>query len=162
MIKDNLDIFICAYKHFDKPVNNEVYKTLSVGNNTELYGDDIIRDDTGDNISDMNGFFSELTGMYWIWKNYDIKNYVGFCHYRRYFKFLDNIPEEIEYCDIILPKPLTFKFNVYDSYSICHNSKDLDVIKDILINKYNFSDEIINETFKQKYLFCNNIFIMKK
>ena len=162
MIKDKLDIFICSYKEFDKPVNNEVYKILSVGNNTELYGENIIRDDNGDNISNMNGFFSELTGMYWIWKNYNIKDYVGFCHYRRYFSFLDNIPEEIENCDIILPKPLSFNYNIYDAYSICHNSKDLDILNNILIDKYNISENVINETFKQKYLFSNNIFIMKK
>lgn len=162
MIKDNLDIFICAYKNFDKPVNNEVYKTLSVGNNNELYEEKIIRDDTDDNISNMNGFFSELSGMYWIWKNYDIKDYVGFCHYRRYFDFLDNIPEDINEYDIILPKPLYFNLTIKQSYSIYHNAEDLELLKQILNTKYGISKDIINETFNQKYLYANNIFIMKK
>lgn len=162
MNKNKLDIFICSYKKFNNPVHNEVYKILSVGNNTELQGENIIRDDTGDNISSMNGFFSELTGIYWVWKNYDIKDYVGFCHYRRYFNFLDNIPSEITNSDIILPKPMRFKYNIYDVYSIYHNSDDLNILKNLLINKYNFPENIINETFEQKYMFANNIFIMKK
>ena len=31
----------------------------------------MIGDDTGDNISDKNREYCELTGIYWIWKNYD-------------------------------------------------------------------------------------------
>jgi hypothetical protein len=46
-------------------------------------------DDTGDNISMKNKTFAELTGLYWAWKNlkklYPDVEYVGLCHYRRYF-----------------------------------------------------------------------------
>ena len=42
------------------------------------------RDDSGDNISDKNNRYSELTGIYWAWKNLSC-DYIGFCHYRRYF-----------------------------------------------------------------------------
>lgn len=45
----------------------------------------IIGDDTGDNISKKNGTFNELTLIYWVWKNTHSQDYVGFCHYRRYF-----------------------------------------------------------------------------
>ena len=46
---------------------------------------DMIGDDTGDNISEKNPFYSELTAQYWAWKNYYDSEYIGFCHYRRYF-----------------------------------------------------------------------------
>lgn len=44
-------------------------------------------DDTGDNISRLNEFYSELTILYWIWKNFDRNKmeYWGLVHYRRYF-----------------------------------------------------------------------------
>lgn len=46
-------------------------------------------DNTGDNISNLNRNFCELTSLYWIWKNFDLSNidYIGFVQYRRQFIF---------------------------------------------------------------------------
>ncbi|WP_144585416.1 DUF4422 domain-containing protein [Campylobacter coli] len=67
----------------------------------KLTGDDfrwlrenMIGDDTGENISQLNRYFNELTGIYWAWKNYDKLDdpeYIGFVHYRRHFIFDDKI-----------------------------------------------------------------------
>ena len=45
----------------------------------------VLRDDTGDSISGRNPSYSEMTGIYWVWKNVKGLDAVGFCHYRRYF-----------------------------------------------------------------------------
>ena len=47
---------------------------------------DMVGDDTGDNISEKRESFSELTVMYWAWKNVEA-DYYGLCHYRRYLSF---------------------------------------------------------------------------
>ena len=52
--------------------------------------DNMIGDDTGDNISDKNREYCELTGIYWAWKNYDKlanPDYIGFMSYRRFLIF---------------------------------------------------------------------------
>ncbi len=46
----------------------------------------LIGDNTGDNISEQQPFFSELTVQYWAWKNQEA-DYYGLCHYRRYLSF---------------------------------------------------------------------------
>jgi len=48
--------------------------------------DNMIGDDTGDNISRLNRYFNEMTGVYWAWKNPGMLGnpaYVGLMHYRR-------------------------------------------------------------------------------
>ena len=44
-----------------------------------------LKDNTGDNISEENPFYAELTGLYWIWKNVknDSDDLIGFCHFNK-------------------------------------------------------------------------------
>ena len=52
--------------------------------NTDVRVCDIL-DNEGDNISARNGDYSELTVLYWFWKNMMKKSqYYGLSHYRRY------------------------------------------------------------------------------
>lgn len=60
----------------------------------------MFHDDEGDNISELNSMYCELTTQYWAWKNVDAE-YYGFCHYRRYFDFSSNRHTENAYGEII-------------------------------------------------------------
>lgn len=57
----------------------------------------MLTDDTGDNISVKNNLYSEVTGVYWLWRNAPVSEYIGLCHYRRHFNLtpddLAHIPQ---------------------------------------------------------------------
>lgn len=59
-----------------------------------------LHDDAGENISEQNPMYCELTTQYWAWKNVDAE-YYGFCHYRRYFDFSSERHEENEWGEIM-------------------------------------------------------------
>lgn len=78
----NTQIYVMTHKKI-ADIPNEIYTPLHVGKEgKESLG--YIGDDTGDQISDKNDSYCELTGMYWLWKNLDC-DIIGICHYRRYF-----------------------------------------------------------------------------
>ncbi len=75
-------IYIVTHKECYLP-NISGYVPILVG--AEGKGsEEILRDDSGDNISSKNQDYCELTGIYWIWKNTD-DDYKGIVHYRRFF-----------------------------------------------------------------------------
>ena len=46
-----------------------------------------------DPILKMEHAYSECARIHALWKNYPLKKYVGTNHYRRYFRFFDNVPD---------------------------------------------------------------------
>lgn len=100
-----MSIYIITHKKFDQP-NIPGYKSLLVGAyRGHIFGD--LYDDVGNNISDKNQFYCELTGLYWLWKNVD-DEYVGIVHYRRYFS------KSLSKRKILLEQDIKKKLNVYD------------------------------------------------
>ena len=102
MKKFKIKILVCYHKK-DKLFKNDVLVPVHCGRalaceaskdgkmSEEDYKwliNNMIGDDTGDNISDLNREFNEMTAIYWAWKNYDKlgnPDYIGLNHYRRIF-----------------------------------------------------------------------------
>lgn len=59
---------------------------IQVGNG-EMLSCACIRDNQGDQISNKNDSYCELTAQYWAWKNDKDAEYLGIMHYRRLFDF---------------------------------------------------------------------------
>ena len=84
-------IAVAAHKPYRMP-QDPVYLPLHVGRaqHPELAGQmaAFAGDDTGDSISNRNGRYCELTGLWWLWKNVEA-DYKGLVHYRRHFRTAD-------------------------------------------------------------------------
>lgn len=83
-LKENIRIYSFYYKKTKIPIADNIYIPVMAGNNSKIDDHKFVGDDTGENISDRNDYYSELTGLFWIWKNTN-QDIVGSCHYRRYF-----------------------------------------------------------------------------
>ncbi|WP_109078719.1 DUF4422 domain-containing protein [Aggregatibacter kilianii] len=84
-MKNNIKIFTCYHKPspiFESECIIPIHSGKSISNQ-EL---NIIGDNSGDNISERNKSWCELTVLYWMWKNVDA-DYYGLFHYRRFLNF---------------------------------------------------------------------------
>lgn len=82
--KPKIKLYSFYYKKTPILKKDNIYQPIMAGcksieNNIQIQGDN-----TGDNISTKNKNYSELTGLYWVWKN-ETSDIIGSCHYRRYF-----------------------------------------------------------------------------
>lgn len=150
----NLDIFICSHKPFQSSLKSNTYKVI---NSTD------INNDTWNGLK--GSFYSEIMTYFYIDENYELKDYVGFCQYRRYWGFNDNIPDMNELflgCNVIVPKPIDLHMSVREQYASCHNVEDLDLMGDIIKKKFPTYSDVWHFFLNGHFMFPWNMFIMKK
>ncbi len=127
-----------------------------------------LRDSSGENISEKNPNYCELTALYWIWKN-DRSELVGLEHYRRFFcdlltlkpLSLAAIEEKLEKADVLLPTKMTFPYSIYEQYKICHIVSDLDCCREIIGEKSPEYLPSFDEVMNRKYGYMFNMFVMQ-
>ena len=179
MSKDekNIKIIIASHKKYQVP-EDSIYLPVYVGaEGKEDIG--FQKDNSGENISEKNPYFCELTGLYWAWKNLDA-DYYGLVHYRRYFTCKTFIPkkeedkfkivlnrEEVEKLldetDIILPKQRNYYIEtIYNHYKHTMYVEPLDEAGNILKEKYPEYYPEFKKLKTKKKMHAFNMFIMKK
>lgn len=193
----NVKLLICYHKP-DKLFKDEILTPIHVGrapakarNNPALpwLEENMIGDDTGDNISDKNYCYNELTATYWAYKNYEAlgdPDYVGLMHYRRHFIFNtnsdmgvvdfdgmgENYLEEISYSpervrelvdgqDIVYYKGRVD--NIYKHYCENHKKEDLDLAIDVIGRLFpEYHETAKNYVKGNSGCFCNMAIFSKK
>ena len=79
-----IQMIVAAHKAYRMP-QDPMYIPIHVGKAGKELELGFQGDNTGDNISEKNFSYCELTGLYWAWKHLD-GDYIGLSHYRRYFR----------------------------------------------------------------------------
>lgn len=77
-------IFAFHYKPGAIVRRDDSYVHVWAGKNNSSFECALVGDDSAENISAKNSYYSELTGIYWAWKN-NRSDIWGTCHYRRFF-----------------------------------------------------------------------------
>ena len=169
----DIKIIIATHKPYWMP-DDPMYLPVHVG----AAGKESIgyqRDDEGENISEKNANYCELTGLYWAWKNINA-DYIGLAHYRRHFSngklFGDKrkkvikqteMEEKLKDTDVLLPTPRNYWIETnYSQYAHAHHAIDLDTTRDILKDKYPQYIVAWDSSMKKTIGHRFNMFVMKK
>lgn len=148
-----LRIYAMTHKKFDTPPD-PLYVPLQVGSAVhDKLG--YLCDDQGENISNLNCYYSELTGMYWIWKNVTDVKYVGTCHYRRYLVDEElhiftkgQYLELLDRYDVITTRKVHLNNSYHYGFAANHNIVALDetgqVIKELYPDYYDTFERLVN------------------
>lgn len=163
----SISIFTITHVPFAPPTD-PIYVPLQVGRAThDDYG--YLGDDTGDNISEKNQYYSELTGLYWIWKNYTGADYLGLCHYRRFFLNDDaKLMTEADYMDIlsrydvIVSKSQKGSYDYRTVYSRSHDVRNLDMTGEIIKEKYPDYYATFLDVIADNRCYVGNLFVAPK
>lgn len=168
-------MYVVTHKAFIPPYQ-EGYLPIQVGKSFTGNNLGFIADDTGDNITEKNQTYCELTALYWIWKNDKESDIVGLCHYRRYFseymfgnsyKCLlkkSTIQRDLNSYDVIMPKLVYLKSTVEEKYSQTQKGfqKDLDATRQIIEEKYPEYIPAYDKVMHGHEQYFWNMFVIKK
>ena len=150
-----LRIFIVTHKPCDLP-SDDVMTPIHVGRAISPYKDEMSwmqGDDTGDNISSKNGSYCEMTAHYWIWKNVHDTEYVGVCHYRRYFGIdfsENNINDVMADADVLMVEPSWHTDSVYSYFAKFMGAENMTILSMVMKKRF-------PEYFKTLEKICDGI-----
>lgn len=174
MSDKTIQIVVATHKEYHIP-EDPIYLPVQVGRALNLQLP-YTGDDTGSNISEKNSSFCELTGLYWAWKNLDCE-YVGLCHYRRYFGESNSpfVPAQqrilriekaaacLESAPILLPcKRDYFIETNYSQYVHAHHAEDLEETRRILQEKHAEYLPVYDAYMKKTTGHRFNMFVMRR
>lgn len=173
--KPDIQMFMAKF-YKDKPLRSDYRMPewmipIQVG--AALCGERVadILDCTGSNISAKNVNYSELTALYWIWKNrliqkttVDDQKYYGLSHYRR---ILELSPDDIlrladNDVDAVLPYPMLYEPDIGEHHKRYLAEADWNALRLALMELQPEYAEAFPDILGQQYFYNYNIILAKK
>lgn len=173
-----IKIGIATHKSYQMP-KDEMYIPIQSG--AAMHSEELgyEKDNTGENISSKNANYSELTALYWLWKNVSA-DYKGLSHYRRHFSKNKNVSiftqgtfndvldrqtleSKLEKADIVVPKKRNYYIESIEShYNHTHYPQDLVVKREIIEALYPDYLASYDKILQRKSAHMFNMFIMSE
>ena len=171
------EIYVVSHKDNRMPEGN-IYIPVQVGPAKDDFSG-FVRDNTGENISEKNPNYCELTAQYWAWKNRkaDVK---GLVHYRRLFskgkrmlgasleKKYENVLDEKTLVDVmkkhdaVLPKKRNYYIEtLWSHYEHSHKIEGLEETRKVIAEKYPDYLMKFDEVMKRRSAHMFNMIIAK-
>lgn len=166
-----IEMFVITHKDLFLKVPND-YKVIGVSSYGKKNQGRILADSVGDNIASKNPFYCELTAIYWLWKNYELPDYVGICHYRRFFVHglfskiyrVDQMEKWMKQYDVVLPKKVKKKPDVwgYFANSISGREQDLIALEKLIQTEYSEYYDAFEKVMRGNSASFCNMAVMKR
>lgn len=131
-----------------------------------------VLDCEGAHISEKNGNYSELTALYWVWKNCLSKQmfgnnrgeYYGLCHYRRILELSDD--DVLRFVDngvdVVLPYPMPYEPNIEEHHRRYLKNQDWNALLLALEELSPQYAACFPDILAQQYFYNYNIMIARK
>lgn len=176
-MKNDIIIMVPTVKQYPMPSGFDIYYPIQVGCDEVEERLGYLCDNTGDNISYKHRFYSELSALYWAWKNCDYA-YLGLCHHRRYFsgkkkknceeKFSrilsrEELMSRLAKCSVILAKKRHYVIETKESQFVhSHGEEGMDICRQVVGELYPDCLSVFNKVMKRTWQHNFNMFIMGK
>ena len=186
---------VCCHKSCSLPPNDDgLLLPIHVGAaisdlDLQMQRDDQVLGKPCDNISAKNKNYCELTAVYWAWKNikklYPDLQYIGLCHYRRFFDFNTKPPffrqetrvipesalkekdlfalkEPITGCDAVLPDAVISRSHAINGHLLLCSLLNYSILEIVILKLYPEYKESLRHVFYQSDdVPHRNMFVMK-
>ena len=170
----DVKVIVATHKKYKMP-EDEMYLPIHVGAAGKKKIENYMRDDVGENISELNPYFCELTGLFWAWKNLN-SDYVGLVHYRRHFSICphkkdkwravlkkSDIEKDLSRIKIFVPSKRHYYIEtLYSHYAHTHYASQLDETRKVIEEMCPEYLESFDKTLKQRWGYMFNMMIMER
>ena len=119
-------------------------------------------DDQGDNISHLNKYFGDLTGLYYVWKNTN-HEFVGTNQYRRFWNEPELTRVGLHEKVLYVSNPMVFDYNMAQQYQDAHGPAGLHILTSaIQRGKIDMTIDTLNKLKEINYISTCNMFFGHK
>ncbi len=159
-IRPNIKIILAYHNRRCPVLQSDILCPVQTGSaSADRLFPDMLHDNEGENISEQNLKYNELTALYWAWKNQDRlgnPDFVGLMHDRRHFLFNPQLPIPNKHITWLPQSPIYMFPPVckkYQSYltdsAIRHYFPQYDVM---VLKPYDNTPRIIKGTMRDRFL----------
>ena len=148
----NARIYISTHTDFTPAVTNSVYEVVDIRKSKKT-------------TKAPRPFYSELLHMKRVSERRALPEYIGFCQYRKYFDFMDVVPDlaaTIEKHGAITTTPLDMQTTMRDQFASWGNVADIDLVTDIISTKHPDFAEAWQNALESHYLHLGTMYIVKR
>lgn len=176
--RPSIVVAVAAHKPYRMPAD-PTYLPIQVGAALHPEVDlGFQKDNEGDSISEKNGSYSELTALWWLWKNYQA-DYKGIVHYRRLLGSpdtarrrahdpFDRVATGCELVDaasktgvVVAKRRNYFIETVYDHYAHTFDGHQFDLCREVLGDLSPEHVEAWDELMRSRSAHIFNMFVMR-